>query len=97
MIERRNVLVQLQRWIPQTVTVVVAVPEIMTDDDLKGELTHIYEESEPDTHSWCDMDDYDPREGDHEISGEADPRMKVDLVWPPEEEDAEESEEQPGP
>jgi hypothetical protein len=96
MIERRNVLVQLQRWIPQTTTIVVSVPEILTDDDLKGELTHIYEAAEVESHQWCDMEDYDPKEGDHEISGEADPRMKVDLEWPPkedvEEDDAEDAE-----
>jgi hypothetical protein len=85
--ERRNTVIQLQRWVPQTATIVVSVPEGWTDDEVKAKLADIYEAAEVDSHEWCDMDDYDPREGEHEVSGEADPGMEVDLVYPPEEDD----------
>jgi hypothetical protein len=87
MIERRLVMIQLQRWVPQTATIVVSVPVDWTDEDIKVQLRFIYDRASVDGHEWTDAEDFDPREGTHEVSGEADPTMKVDLVYPEEEDD----------
>lgn len=79
--DRRLVLIQLQHWVAEITTIVVSVPAILTDNDLKSELTHIYELANVDSHAWCTMEDYDPKEGEHEVTGEASPGMKVDLDY----------------
>jgi hypothetical protein len=92
MSERRMVDVQLQRWRPELTTVVVAVPVGWTDEEVKKHLSDIYEKADPDGHSWRDQDDFDPREGDHELTGESGDDARSDLVYPSEDEDADAAE-----
>jgi hypothetical protein len=80
--ERRLIEVQLQRYVPQTATVVVSVPHYWSDDFIKRRLSDIYTDTAVDDHNWCDQDDFDPREGIHELSGEPAPDSKVDLIYP---------------
>jgi hypothetical protein len=86
--ERKSVAVQLQRLKPQVTTVVVSVPADWDDATIKCELTDIYQAVDVDSHQWLDQDDYDPAEGEHELSGDARPGAKVDLIYPVEDEDA---------
>jgi hypothetical protein len=85
--QRRLVEVQLQRLVPQTTTVVVSVPHDWDDATIKCELTDIYQAVDVDSHAWQDQDDYDPAEGEHELSGDARPDANVDLVYPVEDDE----------
>jgi hypothetical protein len=86
--ERRLVEVQLQQWVPQTTTIVVSVPAGWTDAEIKARLSDMYGEYDASAHAWCDQEDYDPRAGHHELTGEADdPKDTPDLVYPPTEDD----------
>ena len=89
---RRKVEIQVQRWRPETTTVVVSVPGDWDDAMVKKELTNIYEQVDPGGHDWRDQDDYDPREGDHELVGDADPDVRHDLTYPTEGDDDDEDE-----
>ena len=80
--ERRLVEIQLQRYVPQTATIIISVPDDWTDDEIKGDLHFIYAAADVDDHNWCDQDDFDPREGEHELSGEPKPGTKVNLIYP---------------
>lgn len=90
MSERRMVDIQLHRLVPQTSTVVVAVPVDWTDEEVKAHFSEIYEKASPDNHAWCDQDDWDPKEGDHELTGESSADARSDLVFPSEDEDDDE-------
>jgi hypothetical protein len=84
---RRLVNIQFQRYRPQTVTLVVSLPEDWTDEQIKASLSEIYEEVDCASHDWVDQDDWDPDEGDHELAGEAEPMARPDLVFPVEDDD----------
>jgi hypothetical protein len=79
----RNVEIQLQRWRPQLLTLVVTVPEEWTDEEVKARLSEIYEESDPADDNWHDQVDFDPKEGTHELTGERDRDVRPDLVFNP--------------
>jgi hypothetical protein len=80
----RKVEVQFQRWRPQTLTQVVEVPSNWTDPMIRKVLAGIYAEADQDHGDWVNQDDFDYREGEHELTGDASETAKVDMVFPPE-------------
>jgi hypothetical protein len=84
---RRLVEVQFQRLVPQTVTLVVAVPARWSDARVRRNLPKIYDEIVQSDHHWYDQDDFDPQPGAHELDGAAAPEDKPDLYYPPEDSD----------
>jgi hypothetical protein len=80
----RKVEVQFQRWRPQTITQVVEVPSNWTDPMIRKQLAGIYAEVDQADDNWADQDDFDYREGSHELTGDALETAKVDMVFPPE-------------
>lgn len=87
----RVVAIQLQRFVPQLATVLVAIPPDWDDEKVKGKLSDIYEAFVADLVDveWHDQEDFDrdeAREGTHELDSEP-PRgyTEVDLVYPEQE------------
>ena len=85
--ERKLVEVQLQRWRPELLTIVVSVPESWTDKQVKDKLSDIYAQADSASDNWTEQVDYDVKEGDHEVTGEPVLTACPDLVFPEEDDD----------
>lgn len=86
----KTVEVQLQRFVPQLATVIVAVPDSWSNKVIESRLSDIYEairveDVEVDWHDQVDFEWSEAKEGTHELTGVSSTRPE--LIYPPEEDD----------